>query len=108
MRLIRHLRSSRRTTCARGLVVLVAASALLVARNTSPKFSRPSVHSAAAGSHHEQRPRFDDNAPRGLQPALTFIIAPPLEEHHSSAFPAALVPAFQTAGAHYNRPPPIF
>lgn len=108
MQLIRHLRSSRRTTCARGLIVLVAASALLVARNSSPKFSRPSVHSTAAGSHHEQRPRFDDNAPRGLQPGLTFILAPPLEEHASVASLTALVPAFQTAGAHYNRPPPIF
>jgi hypothetical protein len=107
MQLIRHLRISRRTTCARGLVVLVAASALLVARNSSPRFSGPSVHSAAAGSHHEQRPRFDDNAPRCLEPSATIILAPPVEEQASLTFATALVPAFQTAGAHYNRPPPI-
>lgn len=107
MRLIRHLRTSKHTVCARGLVVFVAASALLIARNNSPKFSGPTFQLAASGSHHEQRPRFDDNAPRCLQPAETIILAPPLEEHSSLALAAAALLTFQTAGAHYNRPPPV-
>lgn len=107
MRLTQQLRNPKYATCARGLAVLLAASALLVARNSAPKFSGPTVHAAATGSHHEPRQRFDDNMPRCPEPAIASVLALPSEVRATVAFATALVPAFQTAGAHYNRPPPV-
>lgn len=88
-------------------MMLAAASAVLLARNSSPSFSRaPSVQVVKDSAHHDQRPRFDDNSPRYSSPSAGFVLSLPLATH-ADVTPATGLPiSFHTKGARYNRPPP--
>jgi hypothetical protein len=103
------LPAQSRNLCARALVVCLALSAVLVARNVPPHFpAKASTHSTLnATSHHDQRPRFDHIGSQWSSPGEAFLFAPPAE--HSPAFDltAVVVPTFLVKGFHYNRPPPL-
>lgn len=93
---------------ARTVLVSVALSAVLVARNVPPIFpAKSSIHSAVnASAHHDQRPRFA----KGLQwssPTDVFLLPPPITESARTALISEHVFALQTKGFHYNRPPPL-
>jgi hypothetical protein len=96
-------------TWARIVLACAALAAVLVARHIPPTFpAESSIHSAfSANSHHDQRPRFDDNGLRWCAPAEMFLPAPPLAASTDLASAAEPLPRLQTKGFHYNRPPPL-
>lgn len=104
-----HFRSgSDRTISIRVILASVALLAVLAARNVPPDFVKaPSVHSQiSAGSHHDQRPRFDRDGPQWSAPIASFLLVPlAVESAHLGPAPQ-LASALQTKGFHYNRPPP--
>jgi hypothetical protein len=103
-----HLHGRRRTRCIHALIVCAAASALLVARSAAPVFrSHSSVSAVSSNAHHDKRPRFVDNAPQFLPPAVLFAISPPQQPQARLAPLASLAVSFPAHGIHYNRPPPI-
>jgi hypothetical protein len=94
---------------ARIVLACVALAAVLVARHIPPDFpAAPSIHSAfSAKSHHDQRPRFDNNRLQWSAPADMFLPAPPVAESADLALSVEPLPRLQTKGFHYNRPPPL-
>jgi hypothetical protein len=106
---LKQFRSTRRRRkYARALVLCAAASALLLARNSSPQFSgTSSVHSVMAEAHHDQRPRFDNSGYSWYQTNASFVLSPPAELHDHLSLATVLLFSFPTKGAHYNRPPPL-
>jgi hypothetical protein len=97
-------------------ILVVAAFALLIARNVPPDFPQalslqhssisgvPTVH---AISSHDQRPRFDCNGLHWSAPVESFLPFPPstISAHLTSA--SQFFPALRIKGFHYNRPPPV-
>lgn len=101
-------RNDRRMKVARALVVCAAASALFLARSTSPRFADPlSVHTVKADTSHYQRPRFDNSTSRCCPVNTAFAIAPPNGAQPHLTLATALLLSFPTKGLHYNRPPPF-
>lgn len=106
--------SDRQKKYSRALLVCAAASALFLARNSAPKFSdASSVHAVEAGSHHDQRPRFENRRldTTGLPccPANDMlVVSPPAETHGHLTLATTSLFSFPDKGAHYNRPPPVF
>jgi hypothetical protein len=99
--------NDRRRKYVRALVLCAAASALLLARNSSPQFSDPSsVHAVTANAHHDQRPRFDNSGFNYCPPNAAFLLSPPTELHAHLSLATVHAFSFHTKGAHYNRPPP--
>jgi hypothetical protein len=94
---------------ARIVLACVALAAVLVARHIPPDFpAEPSIHSAVnANSHHDQRPRFNNNGLQWSTPADVFLPAPPVAESADLASAAEPLPRLKTKGFHYNRPPPL-
>lgn len=104
----RHFRKiTRRKACARAVVVLAAASALLFARANTLKTSEGrSIRAVQASGEHYQRLRFDNDAPRCYLSIAVFAVSP-LPESRSEVTPLpALFSPFYAGGDHYNRPPP--
>jgi hypothetical protein len=100
--------SDRSRRFPRALVICAAASALLLARNSSPQFrDTSSIHTVRADAHHDQRPRFDDIGSRYCAANTTFVLSPPTEVHAHLTLATALLFSFPTKGAHYTRPPPL-
>jgi hypothetical protein len=97
------------TAWARIVLACVALAAVLVARHISPSFpAEPSIHSAfSANSHHDQRPRFNNDGLQWCAPADVFLPAPPVARAAHLASAAEPLPKLQTKGFHYNRPPPL-
>jgi hypothetical protein len=106
--------SDRQKKYARALLVCAAASALFLARNSAPKFSdASSVHAVEAGSHHDQRPRFENRHldANGLPYCPTntvLVVSPPAETRGHLTLATTSLFSFLNKGAHYNRPPPVF
>ena len=86
----------------------VALAALLAARNFPPEFLNTlSTHChISAGSHHDQRPRFDRDGPQWSAVPDRIQIALPLIEAATFEPLAQTLFVLQTKGRHYNRPPP--
>ncbi len=97
------------TRWVRVALVPVALLALLSARSLAPAFPQaPSIHAAVSGvSHHDQRPRFDNDGRQCCPPNDTVMLSPPEPTRASMTLATALAIPFPTEGAHYNRPPPI-
>jgi len=93
----------------RALLVSVALSSVLVARNVPPRFPRTlGVHSAISpDAHHDQRPRFDNNGSQWGTVADSFLPAPPVVESAPLTPLPHLFTTLQSKGFHFNRPPPV-
>jgi hypothetical protein len=85
----------------------VVLSSLLVAQNVPLEF--PSVlvgqSSITAGSTHAQAQRFDSDGLQWTAPVGAFVILPAIGRVNRN-FTQPLLPAIQTKGFHFNRPPP--
>jgi hypothetical protein len=86
---------------------VVILSSLLVAQNVPLEFRSASVGqcSISAGSTHGQTQRFDSDGLQWTTPIGAFLILQSAGEVNWS-FPQQLLPAVQTKGFHFNRPPP--
>jgi hypothetical protein len=87
---------------------LLVLSSLLVAQNVPLEFPRtPSVRqcSISAGSIHGQTQRFESDGMQWIAPVGAFVIVP-FTEGANWALTQQPLPAIQTKGFHFNRPPP--
>jgi hypothetical protein len=87
---------------------LLVLSSFLVAQNVSLEFPRaPSAPqcSISEGSTHGQTQRFDSDGMQWIAPVGAFVIIPSAEGANWALTQQPL-PAIQTKGFHFNRPPP--
>lgn len=87
--------------------VLLVLSSLVIAQNVSPELLGPVARqsSISAGSIHCQTKRFDSDAVQWIAPVGVFGFLPS-GWGANWALTRQLLPAIQTKGFHFNRPPP--
>jgi hypothetical protein len=105
----RRRNSKRKALWIEGMVALAALFALLVIRSVPPHFSQhlsihhPSVKAVFSLSH---KPHFDSDRWQWSAPVKTLLPFPPAAESSDLRPACQMLPALQTEGFHYNRPPP--
>lgn len=87
---------------------LFVLSSLLIAQNVPPEFPSASARqcSISAVSTHCHTRRFESDGSQWTAPVRTSVILPSTERQNWTLIPQ-LLPAIQTKGLHFNRPPPI-
>gem|GEM_PF-2582785 len=88
--------------------VLLVLSSLLLAQGVALEFPRPLSArqcSIGAGSTHTQMQRFDTDGLQWSAPVAAFVILPSVEGVKCGLAQEPL-PAIETKGFHFNRPPP--
>jgi hypothetical protein len=91
------------------VAALTVLSLLLVAQNVPLEFPSASVGqcSISAGSTHGQTQRFDSDGWQWIAPVDAFVILPSVGRANWNVTQQRL-PAIQTKGFHFNRPPPTY
>jgi len=110
MSLERHSRSGNRgSVLIRALLVSVVLLGVLAARDVPPQFLDViGTHATiSADSHHDQRPRFDNNASRWSAPAADFALFLPTAKSAEIRTAPKLFRTLESKGFHFNRPPPV-
>ena len=96
----RHSRNSRQAIVwIRALLACTALIGVLAARNVLPQFPYSlNAHSISSDSHHDQRPRFDNNGSKWSAPADCFLPTPANAESSRLAPAPPLWSTLQTKG----------
>jgi hypothetical protein len=110
MSLQRHFRSGDHgLVLIRAVLVSIVLLGILAARNVPSQFldATGAHYTISADSHHDQRPRFDNNASHWSAPAANFALFLPTAKSADVKTTPKLFRTLQSKGFHFNRPPPI-